>query len=158
MRREAAFLPVHGEWLVADAVTGGEPRRRLGPRLPQPDDTVLCWNAAFERQADGSWRGWLSPINPAVGQTTIEVRAPSEDGVVTAMFDAIDARLAAFGEDDAGKAAFVEAHGVRVLHRDVPSRDRSGDLDFWRTLDWWFERQDVPPQAAAIDVVDKPAE
>jgi hypothetical protein len=35
---------------------------------------------------------------------------------------------------------------------------RSRDLEFWRTLDWWFDRQEVRPEAAAIDVVDKPEE
>ena len=47
--------------------------RRIG-RQPGPDETVWLFNEVLEEQADGTWLGWIEPLDLSRADRVMEVR------------------------------------------------------------------------------------
>ena len=91
---------------------------RPAGRQPGPDDTVWLFNEVLEEQADGTWLGWIEPLDPAAGNRVMEVRAATP----TAVREQWLIQWSLLGQE-LGKAEwqeFVDAHARPFVRRSLP--------------------------------------
>ncbi len=115
-----------------------QPPRRLVPRPPDPDEPVWLMNTCYERQADGSWLGWIEPVasEPASSQErALEVRGPTAHDAKLLMGERLTMFLDALGSE-AAEEDFKRRYGRTMLYRDVPPVAWPPQGDSWRLLDF----------------------
>jgi hypothetical protein len=108
-------------------VTDASAPRRLGPKLPGPDDLVEIWNTSYTLAHDGRWVGRLTPItNPMT--STFEITTATAAEAIRAIGDLIEARMWTLSDDE--KLAFTQNHAVKVPKKVIRERDHDWDRSY----------------------------
>ena len=83
-------------------------------RQPGPDDTVWLFNEVLEQQPDGTWAGWIEPLDPASNRRLFEINkgTPAEirDHFITEW-----CRI-----EKPEWQEFLEAHAMPFVNKEIP--------------------------------------
>jgi len=103
--------------------------------MPGPDETVWCMNTTIERQPDGTWRGWVDPLDASGPERIrVEVSGETADDLRVALFAAI-ARIE-FEHGPEVAEEWQRAHARPFLARQVPAREWPPSSGIHRGLDF----------------------
>lgn len=115
-----------------------QPPSRLVPRPPDPDEPVWLMNTCYERQPDGTWVGWIEPIesdSASSQERVLEVRGPTAHDAKLLMGERLTMFLDALGSE-AAEEDFKRRYGRTMLYRHVPPVAWPPHGDSWRLLDF----------------------